>query len=206
METANRTCAISDPLGKTLTMALTYSTDTPLGSPAPDFSLPGVDGKTYSLDSFRDARALVVIFMCNHCPYVIAVQERINQLARDYAPRGVALVGINSNDPEKYPADSFEAMKERAREQGYAFPYLQDLTQEVARAYDAVCTPDPYVYERTSEGAWALRYRGRIDDHWKDASAVTRRELAQALDAILAGEPVAPDAKPAMGCSIKWKA
>lgn len=189
-------------------MALTYSVNQKLGQPAPEFSLPGVDGKTYSLAGIlRDApeaRALVVIFMCNHCPYVIAVQERINELARRYGPRGVKLIGINSNDPIRYPSDNFEAMKKRAAELGYAFPYLMDETQEVARAYGAVCTPDPFVFERVG-GEFLLRYQGRIDDSWKDPRAVTRQDLALALDAILAGKPVSPDQIPSMGCSIKWK-
>jgi peroxiredoxin len=185
-------------------MAITYSTSSTLGSPAPNFDLPGVDGKRYSLRDFSNARALIVIFMCNHCPYVVAVQKRINQLAKEYLPQGVRVVGINSNDSQKYPDDGFEAMKERATEEGYVFPYLHDETQAVARAYDAACTPDPYLYEKTSQG-FELRYRGRIDDSWKDESAVTRRELALAVDALLSGKPVSPDQKPAMGCNIKWR-
>lgn len=127
-------------------MALTYTqppTEKELGSVAPDFKLPGVDGRNWSLADFSAQKALVVIFMCNHCPYVIAVQERINELAKEYGPRGVGLVGISPNDPVKYPADSLEAMRERAREQGYVFPYLIDETQEVARAFGAVCTLIP---------------------------------------------------------------
>jgi len=185
-------------------MALTYSDPVQQGSLAPDFSLKGVDGKSYNLASFRDAKALVVVFMCNHCPYVIAVQERINRLAREYASRGVALIGINSNDTVKYPADNFEAMKARAREQGYVFPYVIDETQEVARAYGAVCTPDLFVFSASKEG-FRLTYRGRIDDFWKDESKVSRRDLAAALDAILAGQEPSPEQIPSMGCSIKWK-
>lgn len=187
-------------------MALTYSEELKIGSEAPNFRLPGVDGREYGLEDFSDAKALVVIFMCNHCPYVIAIQERINQLAREYGPKGVRVVGINPNDAERYPDDSFEAMKERASEQGYEFPYLQDETQEVAKAYRAVCTPDPYVYARDGEGArFLLRYHGRLDDNWKEPSRVTRRELAEALDAILAGREVPAGQHPSMGCSIKWK-
>ncbi|MFN7684193.1 MAG: thioredoxin family protein [Oligoflexia bacterium] len=188
-------------------MALTYTqppTEKELGSLAPDFSLPGVDGRTYSLSSFSDARALVVVFMCNHCPYVIAVQERINDLAREYATRGVRLIGINPNDPIKYPDDSLEAMKARASEQGYVFPYLQDLTQETARAYGAVCTPDPFVFENKA-GKFVLRYHGRIDDSWKEPAKVTQRELAAALDSILEGRTPQNQQHPAMGCSIKWR-
>ena len=171
-------------------MAVESSYQLKLGAAAPDFNLPGVDGKTYTLGDFGDARALVVIFMCNHCPYVIAVQDRINELAREYAPREVKLVGICSNDEIKYPADSFEKMKEHAREKGFVFPYLHDASQATARAYDAACTPDPYVFERTGSGRFELRYHGRIDDSWREPLMVTRRELAEALDAILAGKPV----------------
>ena len=185
-------------------MAPAYSSQSELGKQAPDFRLKGVDDKFYSLADFKDAKALVVVFMCNHCPYVIAVQDRINAIAQEYAARGVRLIGINSNDPVKYPNDSFEAMKSRAAERGYVFPYVQDETQEVARAYDAVCTPDPYVFEK-SGGQFLLRYRGRIDDNWKEEPAVTRRDLADALDAILAGRTVQEEQIPSMGCSIKWK-
>jgi len=187
-------------------MALTYSKYTlRLGDTAPDFKLRGVDGKTYSLESFSSARALAVVFMCNHCPYVIAVQDRINQLAKKYASQGVALIGINSNDPVKYPDDNFAAMQARSKEQGYIFPYLFDDTQSTAKAYDAVCTPDPFVFERVSD-QFLLRYHGRIDDNWKDPKSVKRQELAEALDCILSNRAVNPDQLPAMGCSIKWKA
>ncbi|MBL7714157.1 MAG: thioredoxin family protein [Bdellovibrionales bacterium] len=175
---------------------------------APDFNLPGVDGKSYSLKNFQDSKALVVIFMCNHCPYVIAVQDRINDLAKRFKKQGVALIGINPNDPVKYPADNFEAMKVRAQERGFEFPYVQDESQDVARAYDAVCTPDPYVFENLKPGQgtdFVLRYHGRIDDNWKEPAQVKAQELATALEQILAGRTVNPDQKSAMGCSIKWK-
>lgn len=191
-------------------MALMYSSKTPDLWVAKDFSLPGVDGKEYSLADFRDRKALVLVFLCNHCPYVVAVQDRINQIAKDYASRGVALIGINPNDATRYPDDSMQKMKERAASEGYAFPYLQDESQEVARAYDAVCTPDPYVFERFDLPGEAfefrLRYRGRIDDSWKDEGAVKTRDLRAALDAILEKRPVAAEQIPSMGCSIKWKA
>ena len=185
-------------------MALTYSTQDELGSEAPAFSLPGVDGKTYTLNDFEDRKALVVIFMCNHCPYVKAVQKRINDLAMAYGSKGAAVVGINSNDAERYPADSFEAMQEEAKVNRYVFPYLYDESQQVAKAYGAVCTPDPYVYEKT-EGGFILRYHGRIDDNWKEPGKVTRRDLAMAVEGILKGTEVSPEQTPAMGCSIKWK-
>ena len=185
-------------------MALTYSDPVLLGQPAPNFSLLGTDGKTHRLNDFSQSKALVVVFMCNHCPYVIAVQDRINALAKEYGPKGVALVGINSNDATRYPADSFEAMKSRVTEKGFVFPYLFDETQEVAKAYGAVCTPDIYVVEPKGE-EFLLRYRGRIDDNWKDESAVRERDLARALDEILAGKLPSADQKPSMGCSIKWR-
>lgn len=186
-------------------MALISSHALELGALAPEFSLPGTDGQIYSLQSFRDSKALVVIFMCNHCPYVVAVQDRINALARRFRERGVALIGINSNDATRYPADSFEAMKVRATEQAYVFPYLFDETQEIARAYDAACTPDPYVYENVGDGRFALRYHGRIDDSWKDPTQVQREELAEALELVLARKPIPQAGIPSMGCSIKWR-
>ena len=188
-------------------MALTYTQppgEKELGSSAPDFKLLGVDGRYWSLSDFSKNKALVVIFMCNHCPYVIAVQDRINALAREYGPRGVAVVGINSNDTQKYPADSFEAMKVRSSEQSFAFPYLLDETQQVAREYGAVCTPDPFVFAQEG-GQFVLRYHGRIDDSWKEPEKVSSRDLAQALDAILSGARPDPKQAPAMGCSIKWR-
>ncbi len=149
-------------------------------------------------------KALLVIFMCNHCPYVIAVQDRINQIAKDYADQGVAVVGINSNDAENYPEDSYEKMKQRAKEKNYAFSYLYDETQEVAKAYGAVCTPDPYLYEN-QDGKFLLRYHGRIDDSWKDESAVTSKDLRKAIEAVLKDDKIEFEQKPSMGCSIKWK-
>lgn len=189
-------------------MALTYSPAGELGSRALDFALLGTDGVTHRLNDFRNEKVLVVVFMCNHCPYVQAVQGRINALVEEYRDRGVAVVGINPNDSKKYPDDGFEAMKERVKEEGFVFHYLWDETQEVARAYGAVCTPDFFVYKnqtRSKEVEFALKYRGQLDDNWKDAGAVKRRDLALALDAILSGREPSPDQKPAMGCSIKWK-
>jgi len=182
-------------------MALTHSNGMAVGTPAPDFSLPGVDGKTYALDGFADAQVLVVIFTCNHCPYAKAVEERLVQLQHDYAARGVRLVAINPNDERAYPDDSFEHMIERARVRGFNFPYLRDASQMVARAYDAACTPDIFVFGRDRK----LVYNGRFDDNWQNPSKVTRHELALVLDATLAGRPVGFEAVPSMGCSIKWK-
>lgn len=186
-------------------MALTYSKPEGLGSKAPDFDLLGVDGKRYSLSSFSDAKALTVVFMCNHCPYVVAVHERLNELAREHQAKGAVLIGINSNDEVEYPDDSYANMVKKAKEWGLNFPYLHDATQSVARAYDAACTPDPFLFENLGRGEFSLRYHGRIDDNWKEPSKVTARELSNALRAVLSKQSVASDQKPSMGCNIKWK-
>ncbi len=182
-------------------MALTENRDLPLGMPCPDFRLPSVDGKTWARDDFRAAEALVVLFICNHCPYVQAVEERIIQLRREYGPRGVQLVGICSNDPTDYPDDRPERLLARWREQDYGFPYLIDATQEVARAFDAVCTPDLYVFD----AARRLAYHGRLDDNWQEPTNVRRRELAAALNALLAHQAPAQEQHASIGCSIKWR-
>ncbi|HET6335612.1 MAG TPA: thioredoxin family protein [Polyangiales bacterium] len=178
-----------------------YSKGMPVGTRAPEFSLPGVDGKTYSLDSFRDARLLVVIFTCNHCPYAQALESRFIELQRDYLERGVRFVGINPNDAASYAEDDFEHMKERAKRNGWNFPYLRDESQSVARAYDAACTPDIFVFD----GDRALRYNGRCDDNWRDPGQVRQRDLKRALEQLLAGKPLDFEVHPALGCSIKWK-
>ena len=183
-------------------MALVSSNGMAVGTQAPPFSLPGVDGQTWSLESFADAKILVVVFTCNHCPYAVAYEDRLVALQRDYGGR-VQVVAINPNDDRSHPADSFERMVERAEDKGFCFPYLRDASQEVARAYDAACTPDPFVFGPDRR----LVYNGRIDDDWRDASAVRRRDLREVLDAILEGrEPRLDDPAPAVGCSIKWKA
>ncbi len=182
-------------------MALTYSEMIPLGRSAPAFELQGIDGKKYNLDSFTNSKGLVVMFLCVHCPYVIATQDRIAAIAKEYETKGIRFVGINSNDLDKYPEDSPENMREQAKKVGFKFPYLIDETQEVARAYDAVCTPDIFAFD----GNMKLAYRGRIDDSWKDPKKVTRQDLREALDGMLAGDAVSEDQIPSMGCSIKWK-
>jgi hypothetical protein len=141
------------------------------------------------------------MFICNHCPYVKAVEDRLIALHREYAAQGVAMVGICANDAVSYPDDAFDKLAERWRSKGYGFPYLHDESQDVARAFGAVCTPDIFVYDRERR----LAYRGRIDDSWKDPTRVTRRELAGALDALLAGRAPPADPRPTLGCSIKWK-
>lgn len=184
-------------------MVRTNSTMLPLGTNAPDFSLVSVDGATYSLKDFENAPALLVIFMCNHCPYVIHVADYLAQLAQEYQARGVAVVGISSNDVSKYPQDSPEQMVHEAEARGYTFPYLYDETQEVALAYRAACTPDFYVFD----GEQKLVYRGQLDDsrpRTDDAKPLTGNDLRAALDAVLAGKPVAENQVPSLGCNIKW--
>ena len=171
-----------------------------LESPAPSFILPGTDGKSYSLDSFKQFRLLAVIFSCNHCPYVKAYEERIVAIQKEYGPKGVQLVLINSNDAATYPDDSFPEMKKRAASQGYNFPYLRDESQQIARAYGAERTPHIFLFDERRR----LRYTGRIDDNWQDSKAVKSRDFRNALEALLAGaEP--PANTPAIGCTIKWK-
>jgi peroxiredoxin len=182
-------------------MVLLKSTEIGLGTPAPDFSLPSVEGKVYSLKDFHHAKGLVVMFICNHCPYVVAVEDRIIALAREYEPKGIAFVGICANDPTDYPEDAPAKLKERWQKKNYGFPYLIDESQEVARGYDAVCTPDLYVFD----GDQTLFYHGRIDDNWQEAAKVEQRELAAALDKLLEGRAPPEKQNPSMGCSIKWK-
>ena len=182
-------------------MVLLKSEKIKIGTPAPDFKLPSVDDKNYSLEDFRGAKALVVLFICNHCPYVKAIEDRYVRLNRDYQDKGVQVVGICSNDPTHYPDDSKESLLKRWEEKEYGFPYLIDETQEVAKAYDAVCTPDIFVYDSDQK----LAYHGRIDDNWEDESKVTRQEIREALDALLVGDRPSEEQNPAMGCSIKWK-
>ncbi|MEZ4335833.1 MAG: thioredoxin family protein [Sandaracinaceae bacterium] len=182
-------------------MALVGSNGMAEGTPAPPFSLPATDGETYALESFADAKVLVVVFTCNHCPYAIASEDRLVAIQRDYLDRGVRVVAINPNDAERYPSDGFDAMKARAAAKGFNFPYLYDESQAVARAYDAACTPDVFVFGPDRE----LVYNGRIDDSWQDEGAVTRRDLRAVIDATLEGRPHGLDVVPSMGCSIKWK-
>ena len=182
-------------------MALTENVDVPLGTPCPDFRLPRVDGGAFGLADAQHARVLVVMFICNHCPYVQAIEDRYVALARTYEGRGVQIVGICSNDPTDYPDDGPKRLLARWREKGYGFPYLVDETQDVARAFKAVCTPDLYVYDAERR----LAYHGRLDDSWKDAAAVKHEELAAAIDALLEGKHPQDHQVPSMGCSIKWR-
>ncbi len=184
-------------------MVRTQSTMLPLGTQAPNFSLVNVDGTTVSLHDFDEAKALLVIFMCNHCPYVIHVAPALAELAREYQQRGVAVVGINANDAGTYPQDSPEQMVHEAEARGYTFPYLFDETQEVAQAYRAACTPDFFVFDKHHR----LCYRGQMDSSRPQSEIpVTGEDLRAALDAVLAGTPIATDQAPSLGCNIKWRA
>lgn len=172
----------------------------PIGSPAPDFSLPGTDGKTHTLNSLSGGKAIVLNFTCNHCPYAQAYEDRFMALVREFSSKGVSFAAINPNDDQRYPDDSFEKMKTRAATRGFNFLYLRDATQQVARAYGAVCTPHLFVI-----AAGKVVYEGRIDDNWKDPAAAKHHDLRDAIMAVLAGKPVpTPNTNP-MGCSIKWK-
>jgi peroxiredoxin len=172
-----------------------------LGTLAPAFNLPGTDGKTHSLASFKDAKALCVIFSCNHCPYVQAYEGRFIELQKQFGPKGGQLVAINSNDASSHPEDSFEAMITRAKELGFNFPYLRDEDQSVAHAYGAIRTPHVFLFD----GERKLAYAGRIDDCWDDAAKVKNHELADAFEDILAGRAVKVPETYAVGCTIKWK-
>ncbi len=183
-------------------MVKTESTMLPLGTQAPGFALPDTRGKTVALEDFARAPALLVAFLCNHCPFVQHVRSAFAALARDYQARGVAVVGINSNDVVQFPADSPTEMVREVERAGYTFPYLYDSTQKAAKAYKAACTPDFFVFD----GARRLVYRGQMDssrpgnDRSNDGA-----DLRAALDALLAGQPVPSDQRPSVGCNIKWK-
>jgi peroxiredoxin len=183
-------------------MALTPSTMLALETPAPNFRLPDTNGKIVTLADFQSAPALVVMFICNHCPYVKHIRAGLAELAREYQKRGAAFVGINSNDVENYPADSPENMALEVKQAGYTFPYLYDETQEVAKAYQAACTPDFFIFDKHHK----LVYRGQFDaSRPGNGEPVTGSDMRDALDAVLAGKPVSQHQTPSMGCNIKWK-
>lgn len=184
-------------------MAIAASYNLALGTKAPDFKLPDtVSGKKMSLEQLRSSKATVVMFLCNHCPYVKHVNPEVVRISNEYAPRGISFIGISANDPVQYPEDSPEQMKKTAAALGYTFPYLYDESQEVARAYDAACTPDFYVFD----GKLHLVYHGQMDDSRASGhQPLTGKDLRTALDCILDGEPVPEFQRPSIGCSIKWK-
>lgn len=184
-------------------MAATPSTMMPLGTTAPDFSLPDtISGKTLSLSELRGKNATLVMFICNHCPYVLHINDELVRIAKEYEPKGVSLVAINSNDVVNYPQDRPELMKELAENVGYTFPYLYDESQNVARAYGAACTPDPFLFDADLK----CIYRGQLDESRPNNDIpVTGKDLRNALNALLAGEPVSENQVPSIGCNIKWK-
>ena len=171
-----------------------------LGAEAPGFSLGGVDGKEHSLESFKEAEILIVVFSCNHCPAAIGSEDRMTQLHEDYAPKGVAMVSINSNEDQNHPDDSFEKMKVRARDKGFPFPYVRDESQDAAKAYGALRTPHFYVFD----GQRRLCYTGRMDDNPFDASKASQHDLRNALDAMLAGKKPPAEVTNPIGCNVKW--
>ncbi len=172
-----------------------------LGSPAPRFSLPATNGGTYTFDDLKGEAATVIIFWCNHCPFVIPNQDRVIAMQDDYAERGVSFAAICANNALTHPADSFDNMKRRALEKGYNFPYLHDESQDMARAFGAERTPEVFVFD--ADGL--LRYHGRIDDNHEDVRQARSHDLRNALEALLAGNPPDPSETGAMGCTIKWK-
>lgn len=183
-------------------MAKTFSTMLALGTRAPDFDLPDVtSGRRVALADFADRSALLVMFICAHCPYVLHVQEELARIARDYQPRGLGVVAISANSVITHPADGPEHLAAQARAQGFTFPYAYDESQAVAKAYTAACTPDFFLFDAARQ----LAYRGQIDDSRPGSGKpVTGRDLRAAIEAVLAGQPVSPDQRPSMGCNIKW--
>jgi len=172
-----------------------------IGDSPPDFRLPGVDGESHSPADCADARILIVVFSCNHCPFVVGSEDRLNALYADYEPKGVEMIAINSNETDNHPTDSFEHMVERAKEKGFRFAYVRDDSQDVARAYGALRTPHFYVFDADRK----LRYTGRMDDNPRTPGQETTRELRDALDALLeGGEPPVPVTNP-IGCNVKWE-
>ena len=183
-------------------MVRTASTMLPLGTQAPNFSLPATDDTIVSLSDFSTHQALLVMFICNHCPYVKHVQEQIVAISNDYQNQGIGIVAISSNDVEAYPEDSPECMREEAKKWQYAFPYLYDESQQVARAYNAACTPDFYLFNNKQE----LVYRGQLDNSRPgNELPITGEDLRSAMDDLLKGNPITEEQIPSVGCNIKWK-
>lgn len=185
-------------------MALTTSTQLALGTRAPDFSLPDtITGKQISLADFTGAKGVLILFICNHCPYVKLIQTELSAIGKEYMPKGIAMAAISANDISTHPDDGPEQMKKEAERLGYPFPYLYDETQAVAKAYQAACTPDIYLFDAQHQ----LVYHGQLDDARPNKTMpVNGTDLRQALDALLAGQPVNPVQKASMGCNIKWQA
>lgn len=183
-------------------MAATPSTMPPLGMTAPDFTLPDHEGKTFSLGDFQDAGALLVAFICPHCPFVVHIRQELGRFASEYREKGLAVVAVASNDTDQYPQDGPDGMGEEAREGGYTFPYLFDETQEVAKAYRAACTPDFFLFDKDRK----LAYRGQFDDSRPgNEIPVTGKDLRAAADATLSAVPLPEEQRSSIGCNIKWK-
>ncbi len=181
-------------------MALVHTPDPEFGATCPDFELPSTNGKTISLSQFKDGKPLLVLFMCNHCPYVKAILDRLVDLGNYFKSQGIHMVAISSNDVSRYPDDSFDKMKELASEMKFPFPYCYDEDQSVAKAFGAVCTPDFFGYDSDLK----LVYRGRLDDNWKEPENVSNEELKTAMTEILQGKEISFKQTPSMGCSLKW--
>lgn len=181
-------------------MALTHTPPVEAGQSCPDFDLPSTEGQRVRRADILDGKPFLVMFICNHCPYVKAIEERLIELGHDLSSIGVKTIAICSNDPLSYPDDSFENLRQRARDKHYPFTYLHDLSQQAARDFGAVCTPDFFLYD----GQGRLAYRGRLDDSWKDPTKVTRRDLLEAAKTLAAGKLFHGEQIPSMGCSIKW--
>ncbi len=181
-------------------MALVHTPSPEFGQDCPDFTLLATDVKTYSKKDFLNGKPFAVMFICNHCPYVKAIEDRLITLGHDLKKQGMNLVAICSNDGDSYPDDNFENLQKRAREKNYPFVYLHDKAQKIAKDFGAVCTPDYFVYDKNAR----LAYRGRLDDSWKDPALVTKRELFEAMLELNQEKPLSRAQVPSMGCSIKW--
>ena len=175
-------------------------TNLEIGAKLPEFNLPATDGKNYSPSSFKNSKILIVMFTCNHCPYVQAYEERLINLQKNFKDKSVSFVAINANDEKNYPEDSFENMIKRAKEKGYNFLYLRDKTQEVVKTFGASYTPEVFVFDQNR----ILQYHGRIDDNWQEPEKVQKQHLKDAIEALLANKPVERADTQAIGCTVKW--
>jgi peroxiredoxin len=194
-------CSMQHPHGTFPAMSFTLQ----IGAAAPEFNLPGVDGKQHRLADSADAKLLVIAFSCNHCPYVIGSEDRMIAFAKKYAPTGVHFVAINSNETELHPTDSFEHMVQKAKEKNFPFAYLRDDSQDVALTYGALRTPHYYLFAKDAAGKWTLRYTGRMDDNPRNPGKETTHELADAVDDLLAGRKPRMAVTNPIGCNVKWR-
>ena len=185
-------------------MSLMYTPEAQIGDPCPSFECNSLDDQQYNLESFKDKNALVFLFICNHCPYVKAIESRIISLANEFKNSKAQLIAICSNDPTEYEEDSFENLKKNWLEKKFNIPYLFDDTQKIAKDFGAICTPDIFVYNFQNKPAGELAYRGRLDDSWKDESAVNKQDLKEAITLLLEKNEITEEQIPSMGCSIKW--